>query len=71
MMDSKLSFAIYINEKNNSAREGLGIIKHLSPYLPVNTLDQIWKLYSRPRLDFYHVNFHFPQKLNEFDSLFL
>ena len=41
-----------------TAREGLGIIKHLAPYLPVSTLDQIYKMYVRPHLDFCDVIFH-------------
>ena len=44
---------VHINEKDNTARKGLGIIKHLPPYIPVSTLEQIYKIYVRPHLDFY------------------
>ena len=52
-------------------RKGLGIIKHLSPYLLVSTLDQIYKMYVRPQLNFCDEIFHVPKKLNEFDSSIL
>ena len=68
ILDSKLSFASHINEKITTARKGLGIIKHLPPYLPVSTLNQIYKMYVRPHLDFCDVFIHVPKQLNEFDS---
>ena len=57
-LDAKLSFASHINEKLSKARKGLGIIKSLSPYLSKKTLDQIFKLYIRPHLDFCDVIYH-------------
>ena len=65
-LDSKLSFASYINEKINIARKGVGIIKHLPLYLSVSTLDQIYKMYVRPHLEFCDVIFNTPKKFNEF-----
>ena len=63
-----MSFASHINEKITTARKGLGLIKHLSPYLPVSTLDQINTIYVRPHWDFCDVIFQVPKQLNEFDS---
>ena len=68
ILDFKLSFASRINEKINTERKGLGIIKHLSLILPVSTLDQIYVL---PHLDFSDIIFRLPKKLNEFDSSIL
>ena len=68
ILDAKLSFASHINEKLSKARKGLGIIKLLSPYLSIKTLDQIFKLCIRPHLDFCDVIYHIPNITNPFDS---
>ena len=67
ILDSKLSFISHINEKISKAHKGLGIIKPLSRFLSVKTLDLIFKLYIRP-LDFCDVIFHIPSITNPFDS---
>ena len=43
------------------ARKGIGMIKYLSNYLPISTLDQIYKMYIRPHLDFSDVIYHIPK----------
>ena len=68
ILHSKLSFATHVNEKLQIARTGTGIIKFLSRFLPIKTLDQIYKMYVRPLLDFCDVIFHTPKVLNSFDS---
>ena len=68
ILDSKLSFISHINEKISKAHKGLGIIKSLSRFLSVKTLDLIFKLYIRPHLDFCDVIFHIPSITNPFDS---
>ena len=65
-LDSRLTFANHITEKILKARKGVGVIKYLSSYLPVKTLDQIYKMYVRPHLDFCDVIYHIP----EIESLF-
>ena len=60
-LDSKLSFESHINGKIKIARKGVGIIKYLSNYLPISTLDQIYKMYIRPHLDFCDVIYHIPK----------
>ena len=67
-LDTKLTFASHIDEKLKKARMGLGIIKTLSRYLSVKTLDQIYKMYIRPHLDFCDVIYHLPCITNPFDS---
>ena len=68
ILDSKLSFSTHINEKIKIARKGIGVIKYHSRYLSVSTLNQIYKMYVRPHLDFCDVIFHSPCILNDFDS---
>ena len=50
------------------AHKGLGIIKSLSPFLSIKTLDQIFKLYIRPHLDFCDVIYLVHCITNIFDS---
>ena len=65
-LDSKLTFANHITEKISKAQKGVGVIKYLSSYLPVKTLDQIYKMHVRPHLDFCDIIYHRP----EIESLF-
>ena len=67
-MDAKLTFASHINDQLSKARKGLGILKSLNRYLPVKILDQIYKMYIRPHLDFYDIIYHEPSIVNPFDS---
>ena len=67
-LDTKLTFASHIGEKLKKARKGLSIIKTLSRYLSVKTLDQIYKMYVRPNFDFCDVIYHLPCITNPFDS---
>ena len=67
-LDSKLTFGGHIKEKISKANKGVGVIKYLSCYVPVKTLDQIYKMYVRPHLDFCDVIYHIPEKLDHFSS---
>ena len=60
VLDSKLSFISHINAKIATAKKGIGIIKHLAPYLPLKCRDQIYKMLVRPHLDYYDTIFHSP-----------
>ena len=68
ILDSKLTFDSHINEKLAKARKGIGVIKYLSTYVSVKTLDQIYKMYVRPHLDFCDVIYHIPKIPSAFDS---
>ena len=68
ILDSKLTFASHINEKISKARKGIGIIKSLSRFLSIKTLNLIFKMYIRPHLDFCDVIYHIPCISNPFDS---
>ena len=69
-LDSKLTFVNHIGEKVSKALKGAGVIKYLFTYVPVKTLDQIYKMYVRPHLDFCDVIYHTPKICNMFDSSF-
>ena len=43
------------------ARQGIGLIKKLRSYLPIRTLEQIYKTIVRPHLDYCDIIFHRPQ----------
>ena len=43
----------------------IGIIKHLSKFLPSNTLDRMYKALIRPHLDYCDVLYHIPSKQNQ------
>ena len=54
-LDSKLSSERHVNEKIIKAKKGIGIIKYLSKFSPIKTLDQMYKA-----LDYCHTIYHIP-----------
>ena len=58
ILESNLSFAKHLCEKIKKAKQSLGIIKHLSRFLPLKTLDQMYKALVRPHLDYCDVIYH-------------
>ena len=60
ILDSKLSFERHVNEKIMKAKKGIGIIKYLSKFLPIKTLDQMYKALVRSHLDYCDTIFHMP-----------
>ena len=69
-LDSKLTFVNHISVKVSKALKGVGAIKYLSSYVPVKTLDQIYKMSVRLHLDFCEVLYHTLKICNMFDSSF-
>ena len=67
-LDSKLSFNNHVNNIISKVRKSIGIIRYLAGYLPIKTLDQIYKLQCRPHLDYCDVIFHSPAIPSLFDS---
>ena len=61
ILDPLLSFAAHFKEKVAKARKGIGLIKHLRSYLPINALDQIYKMHVRPHLDYCDFIYHIPE----------
>ena len=60
ILDSKLSFFEHINEKIKTAKKGVGVLKYFSSYLPLKSLDIIYKLFTRSLLDYCDVIYHIP-----------
>ena len=58
ILDSKLDFQSHIRQAILKARRGIGMIRYLSKYISKNVLDQIYKLYVRPHLDYGDIIYH-------------
>ena len=58
ILDSKLNFHSHIREGIIKAIRGIGIICLLSKYVSRDVLDQIYKLYVRPHLDYGDIIYH-------------
>ena len=52
ILDSKLNFHSHMREAIIKARRGIRITRFLSKYVSRDVLDQIYKLYVRPYLDY-------------------
>ena len=52
ILDSGLSFKKHLDEKIIKAKKYIGIIKHLSKFLPLKTLDQMYKALVHSHLDY-------------------
>ena len=58
ILDETLNFAEHIKEAIIKARRGIGIIRFLSKYVHRDVLDQMYKLYVRPNLNYGDVVYH-------------
>ena len=58
ILDSCLNFNNHVREKIISARKGVGVIRYLSKYVSRDVLDQMYKLYVRPHLDYGDIIYH-------------
>ena len=68
ILDSKLSFSTLIKEVITKTRKSIGLLKFLSKYLPRHTLNELFKLYVRPHLEYGDVIYHIPAKVCEFSG---
>ena len=66
ILDSKLSFTSHINAVISKCRQGIALLKLLSKYLPRQTLNEIYKLYIRPHLDYGDVIYHIPGNICDY-----
>ena len=64
ILDSGLTFKKHIDEKIRKAKKNLGLIKHVSKFLPLKTLDQMYKALVRSHLDHCDIIYHIPPKTN-------
>ena len=67
ILDCKLLLTKHISEKVAKARKGIGIIRHLSFHVPLDILDQLYKLFARPLLDYCDIIYHVPANTNPFN----
>ena len=58
ILDSKLSFKSHVNEAISKVRRRIRLIRHLSRYISRDVLDQMYKLYVRPYLDYGDIVYH-------------
>ena len=68
ILDSKLSFSAHIKSAISKTRKGIGLLKYLAQYLPRHTLNELYKLYVRPHLDYGDVIYHIPAKMSDFSQ---
>ena len=47
----------------------MGLIKYLSRFLPVKTLDQMYKALVRSHLDYCDIMYHIPSKQDQFGGI--
>ena len=66
VLDKNLSFSAHIKEVISKTRKGIGRLKYLSSYLPRHTLNELYKLYERPHLEYGDVIYHIPAKMCAF-----
>ena len=57
-LDSKLNFQSHIKEAIGKARRVIRMIRYLSRYFSRDVLDQVYKLYVRPHLDYGDIIYH-------------
>ena len=62
ILESSLSFEKHLDEKIIKAKKNVGILKHLSKFLPLKTLDQMYKALVRSHLDYCDIIYHVPSK---------
>ena len=65
ILDSVLSFEKHLNEKIMKAEKNVGILKYPSNFLPLKSLDQMYKSFVRPHLDYCDVIYHLPPLLHQ------
>ena len=58
ILDEKLSFRNHIREAIIKTTRSIAMIKFLSRYVSREVLDQIYKLFLRPQLDYVDIVYH-------------
>ena len=65
ILENNLSFDKHLDGKMRKAKKNICILKHLSKYLPLKTLVQMYKALVRSHLDYCDIIYHIPTKLTE------
>ena len=63
ILDSGLSFKKHLVEKIKKAKTIIGIIKDLSKFLPLKTLDQMYTALVRSHFDYCDIIYHMPPSI--------
>ena len=58
ILDKQLNFNAHLKEVIGKAKRGIGVIKFMFRYVTRDVLDQMYKLYVRPHLDYGDVLYH-------------
>ena len=58
ILDWCLNFVSHVREKIISAGRGIGVTRYLSKHVSRDVLDQMYKLYVRPHLDYGNIIYH-------------
>ena len=64
-LEPGLSFEKHLSEKIIKAKKNIGILKHLSKFLPLRTLDQMYKALVLSHLDYCDVVYHIPSIIHQ------
>ena len=65
ILQPNLSFEKHLNEKTIKAKKNIGIIKHLNRFIPLRTLDQMYKPLVCSHLDYCDVIYRIPAIQNQ------
>ena len=65
ILQNKLSFVNHLDGKMRKAKKNIGILKHLRRYLPLKTLDQMYKTLVRSHLDYCDIIYHIPPTITK------
>ena len=60
VLQPNVSFEKHLYEKISIAKKNIGIIKYLNRFLPLKTLDQMYKALVRSHLDYCDIIYHIP-----------
>ena len=63
-LDQKLYFKHHLNEKIIKIKKTLGIMRHVSKFLPLKTLNQMYKSLVRSHFDYCDIIYHQPAIIN-------
>ena len=64
-LEPGLSFEKHLSEKIIKVKKNIGILKHLSKFLPLWTLDQMYKALVHSHLDYCDVVYHIPSIIHQ------
>ena len=60
VLQNNLSFEKHLDEKIRKANRIIGMLRHLAKFLPLKTLDQMYKALVRPHFDYCDIIYHTP-----------